>query len=896
MTRTSAASGRPSSALCVSALVIASAFCVVYALASIPSLRLEQQSLPAATLLTLKVAAEMLFSFPAATMILVSLTYLLRESRSEPATPAVELEDLPSVGVLYLSCGDLDLDAIESLTRLRYEGELHLIVHDDLQGGDVQVDLLAARLSQLEHCNVHVLRRPNKDGGKPGAINYVFQQLGDRLDYLLICDNDSTCLDPHCIPKLLSPMRDPKVGVVQCRNVAADDPAYCGINRVLSKAIDVFHLFLSIARKHGWTPFVGHNALLRCSALRAAGGFTPGCFADDIDLTVRMNLAGFRVHYAGDVRFGEKHPPSYTAFRLRSYKWAFGSMQVLRRHLGAVLRTNKLSLGEKWGFLQFTGFYTMQTALLVYVASLYLVGPFILSRDNFDLRASLLAGTVIPFLIFLPIISFALAHGRLRSLPAFLLTCWLGYGATDFPTAKGTLRALFKPTAKWVPTNSVKAGGVSTGQLLEATFGVALLVVPLAKLPVLLLSPLTMVIAVKFLFIPTMSVLYRDGAQPATRLSLRPLAGVMTLALAALLLASCLRGQGSSPTQQSVVEVTGKELSLDGEPYVVKGVHYGPWRPGTGPGRSDYPTAEEINSDLGIITELHANTLLVYDPPDHLVDAAWEHGLRVLFAFWIEWPELGTEAFEARKAECLQRVRDLRGHPGVFGWMLGNEVPSWIVTDREPQLVERSLRSFYDDVKAIDPAHLVTHANWPNTRALDLGFLDVCGFNVYALWPPEVVAQGYGNFIRDELQALAGDRPLLITEYGTNSLEAGEDGQARLTAACWTQLREAEAAGGFAFEFADEWWKNYSNPKLAGAWWDRVRDLADHASHDRDPEEHYGLVRGDRTPKPAFEALANLYAGKRVGTWPLVSVLGVIGAAGISLAWALWLTGRRPLD
>ena len=79
--------------------------------------------------------------------------------------------------------------------------------------------------------------------------------------------------------------------------------------------------------------------------------------------------------------------------------------------------------------------------------------------------------------------------------------------------------------------------------------------------------------------------------------------------------------------------------------------------------------------------------------------------------------------------------------------------------------------------------------------------------------PPEVVALGYGNYIKDVLQPIAGEKPLLITEYGANTIEAKEDGQARLMKQSWQELLQAGAIGGVAFEFADQWWKNYDKPR-----------------------------------------------------------------------------------
>ena len=69
------------------------------------------------------------------------------------------------------------------------------------------------------------------------------------------------------------------------------------------------------------------------------------------------------------------------------------------------------------------------------------------------------------------------------------------------------------------------------------------------------------------------------------------------------------------------------------------------------------------------------------------------------------------------------------------------------------------------------------------------------------------------------------------------------------------QWKANGAGGGVAFEFADEWWKNYDNPRRAGDWWNRGPAPDDVKTDDLDREEHYGLVTADRQPKAAFEVV-----------------------------------------
>jgi GT2 family glycosyltransferase len=804
------------------------------------------------------------------------------------------------LGIVYLCCDDLDPEALASLARLRYRGRLHLIVHDDspTPSGRAAVDAAVARLRPRGRCEVRVLRRPRREGGKAGAVNYVLEQTAHLYAFFLLCDNDSTALDPRTVERALPYFADERVAVVQCRSVAVDSPGYCPANRLLARSIDAFDVFLTTWARFGWRPFIGHNALLRTRAVREAGDFTPGYFADDLDMTVRLNLRGHAVVYAPEIAIGEKHPPSYAAFRKRSYKWAYGCVQTLRAHAWAVLTSRRFSLPEKLSFFQFAGFYVGQTLLLLYLAVSFLLAPLVLGGDAIDPPADLLAGGVIVLTVFAPVLAYFARARRLRESLGSVLLCGLVYGATDFAVARGVWDCLRNRQRQWVPTNAPTRGRDGRAALAEALFGLALLSVPLLTSPAVLYLPCAYLFAGKFLFAPAMSVLYDDRRRPPLP---RPPRLAQTGAIA-LLLGLLLAGSGALPSRavaapaDGPVEVRGRQLLVDGQPFLVKGVHYSPWRPGTGPGKGyPYPDRSAIEADLRLVRGLGANTILVFDAPDDVLDVAHEQGLRVLYTFYLDWWTFGSPEDAAARARVLERVRTLRGKPALLGWVLGNEVPSQVLAQRGAAPIENGLAELYRAVKAVDPQHPVTHSNWPVARELDLRFLDIVSFNVYPLWPPEVVAAGYGPYVERVLRPLAADRPLLITEFGADTVQTDEAGQARLLRQSWDGLRGAGAAGGVVFEFADEWWKNYDNPKRPGDWWDRQPAADDEVREDPDPEEHYGIVTADRRPKAAFAAVREMFADQPAtgaGLAPAAAVGAVALLAAGLWAWSQW--GGRP--
>src|SRR6266568_1579869 len=260
----------------------------------------------------LKIALEILASFYFFSVILKSCDYLLTpgDSRTSPPSPPAADDartSWPPIASIYLCAGDLDARALESLCGLDYPGRHRLYVHDDSGDSRVaqRVDDIVHELAARTGRPIAVLRRAERRGGKPGAVNYVLARVGGR----------------------------------------EDGP----INRVLRRAIEVFDLFMRHQSRHGMALFLGHNALLRTAALQEAGGLREGIFADDVDLSIRLVRSGWRIVYAPEILFGETHPTSYACFRRRAYKWAFGCGQVLRQHLLPVLLDARLSFSQKLG-------------------------------------------------------------------------------------------------------------------------------------------------------------------------------------------------------------------------------------------------------------------------------------------------------------------------------------------------------------------------------------------------------------------------------------------------------------------------------------------------------------------------------------------------------------------
>jgi cellulose synthase/poly-beta-1,6-N-acetylglucosamine synthase-like glycosyltransferase len=152
-------------------------------------------------------------------------------------------------------------------------------------------------------------------------------------------------------------------------------------------------------------------------------------------MSLRLHLAKYRIHYRKDISFSEAHPDNYRAFRARSYKWAYGCASVLRRWGRKVLWHRDLNWRQKFFFFIFIGFYYTQIALLGYLFVTYILLPFLIPGYEFSPLFSILGGSLVIFLMYLPTLAYFIGNGRLRHWPAFALIVGLVYGSIDFVSA-----------------------------------------------------------------------------------------------------------------------------------------------------------------------------------------------------------------------------------------------------------------------------------------------------------------------------------------------------------------------------------------------------------------------------------------------------------------------------
>jgi GT2 family glycosyltransferase len=298
------------------------------------------------------------------------------------------------------------------------------------------------------------------------------------------------------------------------------------------------------------------------------------------------------------------------------------------------------------------------------------------------------------------------------------------------------------------------------------------------------------------------------------------------------------------------LRVAGKFLYVGNEKLWIRGTTYGTFRPHEN--GNLYHGQEIVDRDFAQMAANGFNAIRTYTmPPRWLFDAAHRQGLYVMVG--LPWEQHVTFLEDKKRALEIERrlcreVRTCAGHPAVLGYAIGNEIPAPIVRWFGNRRVERYLERLYRAVKGEDPEGIVTYVNYPTTEYLNLPFLDLVTFNVYL--ESEERLQAYIA----RLQNLAGDRPLIMSEIGLDSLRHGEENQSRVLG--W-QLRKAfelGCAGAFVFSWTDEWYRGGAD----------VENWA------------FGITDRDRRPKRALQTVREAFAQvpfPRELRWPKISVI-----------------------
>ncbi|MDB6005910.1 MAG: glycosyl transferase family 2, partial [Prosthecobacter sp.] len=274
------------------------------------------------------------------------------------------------------------------------------------------------------------------------------------------------------------------------------------------------------------------------------------------------------------------------------------------------------------------------------------------------------------------------------------------------------------------------------------------------------------------------------------------------------------------------VVTAGKFLQLaDGAAHFVRGVSYGPFKPNS---RGEpFPEDEQLATDLRHMVTLGLNTVRLYELPTAAVLREVEAlGLRLMVGIpWTEHVDFLADPALCREIETriATACASLRDHSCITAFLVGNEIEKTLVRWMKPRRVRAFIEKLIEIARRHAPQTLISYATYPSTGYLVPRNADFLAVNVYLEAPAAFSA------CIAQWQNLAGNQPLLITEFGLDVATHGSERQVEVMRWQHECLLSGGCAGGVWFAYTDEW----------------------HRGGKEVTEWQFGLVDRDRKERPA---------------------------------------------
>ena len=272
--------------------------------------------------------------------------------RFRPVAPE-KLERWPKVSLHLPICNEppeMVRETLNSLAALDYP-ELEVLVIDN-NTSDPGLWKPVADACAILGPRFKFFHVDQVSGFKAGALNIVLRETDPAAEIVAVIDSDYV-VRPDWLRNLVPYFADPKIAIVQAPQDYRDGrqsafKAMCGWEYAGFFDIGMVH-------RNERNAIIQHGTmtLVRRSALDALGGWAQWCICEDAELGLRVMEAGYESAYVNHSYGQGLMPDTYTAYQKQRFRWAYGAIQILKRHWRELvgLKASNLTWAQRYHFV-----------------------------------------------------------------------------------------------------------------------------------------------------------------------------------------------------------------------------------------------------------------------------------------------------------------------------------------------------------------------------------------------------------------------------------------------------------------------------------------------------------------------------------------------------------------
>lgn len=377
----------------------------------------------------------------------------LKHSRKQPK-PLAMFEELPLVTIQLPVFNEMHVvdRLLESVSKLDYpQDKMQIQLLDDSTDETVEICRLGIERLVAQGFDAEHIHRTDRTGYKAGALENGTQFA--KGEYLFILDADFVP-NPDVLKETIHFFSDDKIGMIQTR--------WGHLNRTFNVLTRIQAMFLDghleleqTARNRSgrFFTFNGTGGIWRKSCIADAGGWEHDTLTEDMDLSYRAQLKGWRFIFLNNVETPAELPVDMDGFKSQQHRWTKGSIQVCKKVLPSIWKSD-VPLFIK---LEATAHLTSNFAYLLLICLCFLIYPN-QHQPEFGPYTKYIVNIPIFFFASVSVIVFYVtAQKALRpdswwkELPYLPLLLALGIGMS-INNAKAVIEALFNHQSAFVRT------------------------------------------------------------------------------------------------------------------------------------------------------------------------------------------------------------------------------------------------------------------------------------------------------------------------------------------------------------------------------------------------------------------------------------------------------------
>jgi exo-beta-1,3-glucanase (GH17 family)/cellulose synthase/poly-beta-1,6-N-acetylglucosamine synthase-like glycosyltransferase len=188
-------------------------------------------------------------------------------------------------------------------------------------------------------------------GFKGGALNYLIPHTAADAEVIAVIDSDY-CVHPNWLKHMVPHFADPKIAVVQSPQDYRDQNESLFKKLCYSEYKGFFHIVMVTRNDRDAIIQHGTMTMTRRSVLEELG-WADWCICEDAELGLRVFEKGLSAAYYHNSYGKGLMPDTFIDFKKQRFRWAYGAIQIVKRHTASLLRGKgtQLTRGQRYHFL-----------------------------------------------------------------------------------------------------------------------------------------------------------------------------------------------------------------------------------------------------------------------------------------------------------------------------------------------------------------------------------------------------------------------------------------------------------------------------------------------------------------------------------------------------------------